>query len=405
MNKLNNRNIIHNLIIVYPLINIITCYVFNGDNMNVFSWAYCMVLCALVVINRGLKMSKKLMITFPILIITILISFLREESFTFAVGSLLFSATVLYLLLFEENKKKDAVSVDLLLNKSKLYVIIQIAYVSVLLFWVSRHGLRAGWNTWVLQGPYNYPHTLSYILLFFLIGDLLFFLKRKEKIYVILAGVSTILVFMTAVRTTLFSAVFVFLYFFRELLDKKKMKYLIIVAIVAVVAVFLAERYGLLNALFQKTKLAVTVNNSFSNGRLQIASASLRTLSNYKGNKILCYLFGTGLTELANNNNIYIGERIHAHNDFIDILVCYGIINLTLYVYAFFRSKKAYPWFVATIGLLAAANGLYMYIDCIPIIVIARLYFENGDKLGAWSMKRLFVRRKQRRYAKNIIHL
>lgn len=86
---------------------------------------------------------------------------------------------------------------------------------------------------------------------------------------------------------------------------------------------------------------------------------------------------GVGMTNLLKWNGININANIHAHNDFVDALVGFGLIGLGIYVYNFVKfCKNSFIWMMGTVGFLAYANGLFLYSDIIPILIYAKLLFS-----------------------------
>lgn len=78
-------------------------------------------------------------------------------------------------------------------------------------------------------------------------------------------------------------------------------------------------------------------------------------------------------------HGININANIHAHNDFVDALVGFGLIGLGIYVYNFVKfCKNSFIWMMGTVGFLAYVNGLFVYSDIIPILIYAKLLFSHS---------------------------
>lgn len=400
--KLSYKKILYFLLIIYPVINIIVYFIFHGNNMNIFSCVYCF---ALFILNMAATKGKVVKTDIPMIVwmlLTVILSFARESSYSFGSGSLLLVGTMIYLMLFSENARYNLIDGAIINRYEKLFLTAQIIYIGLLLIYVIQNGLTYGWGTRVLQGPYNYPHTLAYILLLFTMGDFFYFIKNRDKISLIFATVTIALILMTAVRTVILSLVVVLLYILKEFLDIKKIKNLISLIFFGLIGFYFINRYNLINALFQKTALAVQ-NNSITNGRWAILVASLNSIRTFQGDPIYAFLFGIGMSALTSNNYLTYGAAIHAHNDFVDIIVCYGVINLVIYIYLFLRfTKTGRLWFLLTIGLLAIGNGLYMYIEAVPMLYISRVLFESGKKSSYINFIKV---RRMKQHEKNSVRL
>ena len=142
------------------------------------------------------------------------------------------------------------------------------------------------------------------------------------------------------------------------------------------VCIYIAYNYGLFDALLTKSKLALE-NGSISNGRSSILISSLYALK--QGNEYVNTICGVGMTNLLKWNGININANIHAHNDFVDALVGFGLIGLGIYVYNFVKfCKNSFIWMMGTVGFLAYVNGLFVYSDIIPILIYAKLLFSHS---------------------------
>ena len=85
-----------------------------------------------------------------------------------------------------------------------------------------KNGLTAGWNTWVLQGPYNYPHTLAYLFLFMMMLDTFYFIEFRESFVILFIAVSFACIILTAVRSVLIASIIVIGYIFYRVFSRKQ---------------------------------------------------------------------------------------------------------------------------------------------------------------------------------------
>lgn len=380
--KVSLKKLLYSLICLYPLLNISICYLCDGDNMATFSAIYCCILLGIIFIDVK---RYKIQTIFIMLcgMLTIIVSYIREEVI-YSIYSILFVITMLCLNFFSELYFNIDDFGKYIAKKKEVCFVPQILFLIVLFYHYSLHGLRYGWSTSVLQGPYNYPHTLAYILLLLAMLDAFLWIRIKSKFGFILAGLNLLLLLLTAVRAALLATCFAVLYLLLRFVTAKQIKKLLLFVGIGLVVLFIAYKYGFLNGLIAKTELAIA-HSSITNGRGNIVLVSLNTLRS-DGRNGIDYFFGVGLRELLNNNYRYLGYAIHAHNDFIDVFICYGIFDLGLYMYSFHKfARKNRVWIWLCVGCLAIGNGLFMYIDAIPMLFFARLFFEtfsyNTDSL------------------------
>lgn len=377
--KYNIKNLIYWFILVYPVINIIVCYIFNGDNMNTLSLFVCFLIFISLAFRKG-KISIRLFAYIFALIVVVLLSLIREKNYIAFTSSVVFAASILMMYVYSYRYSYKEKFQNFLLKHIRAFYIVQLVYVLILAYYVFRYGLYAGWSTYVLKGPYHYPHSLAYILVFLLFGDLFIYTQKKERIAIVLSVVNMSLIIITAVRSALLVAVISFVFVFKDLFNQKKFGRTFLYAFMALIILSSMYRYGIFDSVIRKTNQAIR-HNSITNGRIQFLKTSFTALSSKNGAKPIDWLLGVGMSKLTKTNYRYWHQAIHAHNDFADALICYGIFGITIYGSSMAKfMKRNYIWLGLTVGLLAFSNGLFMYIDCIPILVYARMLFETNTK-------------------------
>ena len=364
---------IYFIILIYPFLNILISYLSQGKNMNTFSSIYCLVIIVGVIRFKS-KISRRLMYILLVIISLVILDFSREQEF---ISIILYILTICMFNIYSQNSF-DIKSFSEYINRYYIICfIIQILFLLILWRDFTVNGLYMGWGTIVLKGPYLFPHTLAYLLFLLLFLDIFLFLSKKGWISILglLMGIIMFsLVILTAVRTTLLGVFILFLFCIWISIKLKKYKAIFIFSFIIFCSISLMIDYGLFEALIDKSILAMDSNN-ITNGRDLIIKASLMSLDN--DNILWNLLFGVGFRDLIINNQYLLGEPIHAHNDFIDIFVSYGIVSLFIYCMSFYNfAKKKFVLISLTIGILAYSNGLYWYIDAIPMIIFSRLLFE-----------------------------
>lgn len=368
--KINKKKFKQQLLLWYPLLNLIVAYIFKGDMMNTFS----IIICGIIILFSYKKMlsGRVTIITIFWLLVTLLVSMFRDTKIGI-VNCITYLITIVVFMIYT---KEDVTNLKKhFLRCSREFFAMEIIFFLLLIVYVYRYGFTAGWDTYVLQGPYVYPHTLAYIMLLMLMIDCYIWMNSKNGIAIFLALICAGGVVLTAVRTVLISVVFIALYVMYKLIDYKKFKKIIFCFSLGMVTLIVAYKMGMFDIVIHKTQLALA-NSSISNGRGKIFEVSLKALSERLSAK--CLFWGVGMEVLQANNLRYMGAAIHAHNDLIDVLVCYGVPNLCIYLIQFYKfSKKELFWYIGSLGTLILFNGLFTYIDCIPILIYAKILFEN----------------------------
>lgn len=374
--KVNRLTLGFFLICIYPIINLIFCYIFSGDGMNKLSFLYCICLIFLLLKEDLLKQPSFIFILYCLLV-TITFSLFREPNVANFSQSLFYSTIVIMFFIYGTSNFDLLRFSSYLLKKRKLLLLVHLGFFLILFMHYIQNGFFSNWNTQVLSGPYNLPHTLSYLLLFMLLSAVYLWIAGKYKIMLLIAIIDAVLILLTAVRTTLLSLSIVILFILAKHLKKGSVKYILGFFILFTIFLIVSLQNGFLDALIEKTKFAAS-GGDFTNGRLKILISSLQGLVKEPGQiSFSKVLLGIGLGDLLVTNQMNLGVPIHAHNDFADVFVCYGFVNLCIYFYAFISfCRKGFLWIIFCLGILAFANGLYMYIDSIPLIIYARLLFE-----------------------------
>ncbi len=364
------------LLLWYPLLNLIVCFIFQGDGMLTFSLFVCLLLF-LLRLNK-IKITINFLLAIVILILTVLLSLLREGAATSFASSIAYATSIVIFILFsEKNTSCEKTRAYFLKNKNKFYLM-QTMFLCVLVAYVSIYGLYAGWDTHVLKGPYLYPHTLAYLLLFMEMINLYYWLKLGNMIPLFFFVICAVCILLTAVRTVLISLVVILLYVLYKICKSRKFNRLVLLMFIGCIAICAAYSLGVFDSVIDKTNQAI-FHSSITNGRGAIVEASMKALN--KGNPFLNYIFGVGMDALMANNLSILGSGIHAHNDFIDVLVCYGVINFTVYIFSFLSfAKKHTLWIFGSVGVLALFNGLFPYFDILPIIIYSRILIGDDPK-------------------------
>lgn len=368
--KISTNRINNFLLLWYPLLNLVICYSFMGDMMNTFS----LLICGTIVFTnyKNLLKRKNYMVILFWVLVTLCVSFVRDER-PGITSCMVYSITCMILIVDAETDISKIRKI--LIDHSGSFLCMQILFFLVLAVYVLQYGLTAGWDTYVLQGPYLYPHTLAYIILLMMMVDCYLWMNSKKNVVFLFIVICAGCIVLTAVRSVLIVVAITALYALHRLFDRQRFNKLLFSLLIGVTVLAVAYRMGIFEIVVHKTNLALA-NSSITNGRGDIVVSSLNAL---EGDWILVkYLFGVGMDALQANNLLYYGADIHAHNDLIDVLICHGIPNLLIYIYLLGKfSRNNIIWFAVSLGILVIFNGLFPYIDCIPILLYSKILFDN----------------------------
>lgn len=240
-----------------------------------------------------------------------------------------------------------------------------------------------------LRGPFSLPHTLAYYCL--VIYALAFIVMKREKAVVFqwlwcaVKGLAILFCLVTAVRSAVLAmAILVgFDYLLMRSFSKKSL--LFIGGILALLYVVLFTDILTNIPVIQKT-IEAAASGSISNGRERFASYALEY---YNGASEYQKAFGSSIDKIRDVMYEYTNIRIHAHNDFINILVGYGYVNFAVFLILFVRfgRKTAGIFGTLLLAVLLYFNGLYMYAgftQCIPVLAVCFSYqkLEQTEQKG-----------------------
>jgi membrane protein len=372
-------NVIYYLILTYPFVQLLIGCIFEGKNLATTSVIY-MAVIATMLLKHNKEISIRWLgallcaIAFPT--ISLLhtgnaIEFGVEISFV-----VYFCATVVLLYTYSDGQFLLEQFREFVLNRQHLVIWVNFLYLSLLGIHVMIYGLSAGWTTYVLQGPYFLPHSLAYVLLMILCLNVMLAMATKRIIYTGFSLILLGLIIMTAVRTILFNIIAIALFVLYKLIISRNIKGGIYFLISLVLFISVGIYLDIFDALIEKTAAAI-IGSDITSGRGTILIGTLLPFID-EGIPVYQWFIGAGLNEVFYNNITFMGAAIHAHNDFVDVIVSYGLITFFLYMLFMYQfSKKNVLLIFSFVFILAYSNGLFMYVDCLPILIYIRLLFES----------------------------
>ena len=337
-------NVIYYLILTYPLVQLLIGCIFEGKNLATTAVIYMIALAMMLLkYNKVVNIIwlSALLCAFLFPVISLLnignhIDFQVEISF-----AIYFCVTIVLLYVYSDGVFFLNRFREFILAHQCIVVLTNFLYLSLLGVYVMIYGLSAGWATYVLQGPYFFPHSLAYMLVMLLCLNVMLVMKTKRSIYILFSLVFLGLIMMTAVRTIILNLIVIIFFILYRLAMQKNIKGILYLGISLVVFTSLGIYLDIFDALIEKTAAAI-VGSDVTSGRGTIL---LGSLSSFLNDSVPFYqwFIGAGLNEVIHNNIMFMGAAIHAHNDFVDILVAYGLIALFFYItFMFLFSRKKF---------------------------------------------------------------
>lgn len=216
-----------------------------------------------------------------------------------------------------------------------------------------------------IQGVYEYPHIFAYITVI-IYSQLTLLDSRLVKILKIFC---IALVLTSAVRSACLVLVIIVACDFIHIKSlPKKTAYLSLGVIFGMIIISSTSILYEIPVL-QKTFTANAAGD-VTNGRGKFVEYAMRYFeSTSKSNQI----FGSSMKTVRNIMHRNTGLYIHAHNDFVNILVGYGAIALFLIILllVLVLAKTRSIAFILVLFLCMYYNGLYMYtvfVLCLPLV-------------------------------------
>lgn len=237
-------------------------------------------------------------------------------------------------------------------------------------------GLQFGWGVSIplLYGPFEYPHTLSYLLLGIYVLSSIELRLTDKKLPVYIMAICVICSMWTAVRSGLI-ALFIFIFMdFISIKDKNKKIYIIffLVVILGVLVSFTDILTN--NPLMQKTSNAAE-NGSLTNGRENFIQVLLGYFLMFETTNQR--IFGIGIPGIRQIMQSVFAMAIHAHNDAINVLVGYGLVGTAVFWSTLVNFCAKAKWGIivfAVLFVLLFTNGLFMYTCFTPSMIVLVIY-------------------------------
>lgn len=379
--KLNLENAMFNCIILYPVTHILLS-IFVPDIVNKYAILFTFVIFAYLLkhTNRG-----EMVCLFLGLSAYILYTIYRGGIFLATRSD--FYCFVLLALIFIVYSKKNVVRryYEFMKTHEKLFLKSHWLIFALILYTIIfQEGLRRsyGSSVYVLHGPYDVSHVLGYILTAVYCMDAFYQKMTGKRVFFIFKVIIVLMIIGTAARSAVLgAAIMVFCDYLLNYTPTQKMK-ILGVAVVALLSIGLFTDILVNNPLIQKT-LAAAKNGSITNGRERFSAIAMEYY--YHHTNWIEKMFGIGMIDLRKIflNNSTVGVSIHAHNEYVNMLVGYGVVGLVIYIGLQLKQSRVIidhrmrVLLQLFIFVLAYFNGFGMYTSLTPCLISIYVFLNQ----------------------------
>lgn len=225
----------------------------------------------------------------------------------------------------------------------------------------------------MLWGPFDLPHMLAYMqIVMFCFAGMLFRYNGK-KYYLIAMAVACICTMWTGVRSAFLVLFIVAVTEYLAIKSVPKKTIVMLAGLLVLTYLTFFTDVIVSNPIVQKTLSALS-KGSISNSRDDFNSYLMTLYCNQVSS--IDKIIGIGLSELRRLMSLRYGTALHAHNDFLNILLGMGIIGFLAFGVVMIKfCKKCRKWWIPLLvfSTLAFTNGLYMYtgfVVCMPVVLL-----------------------------------
>lgn len=258
-------------------------------------------------------------------------------------------------------------------NLVYLQLNIIISFIIIFLTIISGRGLENSWGVTTLMGPFGLQHALAYyLIIIFCISDFIY-KETYSKLFILFKYAAIAMIFFTAVRSATIAVLII--YIFSMLKNKKTEKeFIIMMTLISLIYIFNSNIYSII-PVFGKN-INTTFSGDISNGRFAIWNSLIKY---FKQSSIENKILGNGAAITYNINGLLYKTYIQAHNDFLNILLCYGIVDLLIYIFLLLKYVKTKSGLILLTAfiILTATNGLYLYYNFVMMIPFLLAYFQG----------------------------
>lgn len=383
--KIGLEGMVFSFILLYPLIHIILATFFP------YLLAKIVLVFLVVIFCYFIKHTSRRCFIFVCSFLCIYVFYNSINYHLFQVKHSDFYTFVLLGLVFAVYSQKKIIDkfYVYLSSRERTFLIEEIIFFIVLVYTIAfNNGLKVNFGSKipVLYGPYEVPHMLGYILIILYCLNAFFQRMSKKKVFMILKMLCTILVIWTAARSAVLGlSIIIFADFI--LIKNINRKFVILgISVIGFLYLFLFTDFIIDNPLMQKTLSAID-NGSITNGRETFSGIAMRYYN--ENTSFVEKLFGIGMNNVRTLflHTSTIRVAIHAHNDYVNALVGYGVVGLGLYIIGqIMQIKVVQDWKMKFliqlfIFILAYYNGFAMYAMFTPCLIVIYVLMNQQQYL------------------------
>ena len=336
VNETRLTRYLYRLLILFPITTVLQNAIFENLNKILFACIFCLLI-KIHYINK--KISNKEIIVCFFLILNYIYALLKTKFPLVSINDLFYMPfLVIYAMFFTEEKKY-------LINyfrKDKRYIItiIQVWTVIVAISAFLPSSYKHDWGGALYFCSFaGSVFRLAPSALMILVLIVAYFAVYKERIIILYTFVPMFCMYMGGSRTYLGIGLLTFIIIWYMYCSKPKYFYISIVPILifAILMIFHTAAADKIAATTYTSNSYLDYWATITNGRSIFWNFDLNS---FKNENIVNKLLGCGFNYVYEINLKYFNKAIWAHNDFINILLNYGVVGIVLYsysIYCFFK--------------------------------------------------------------------
>lgn len=364
-------------VLFYPFIEELFLYIGRTQGFVTFKLMYFVVILMCIWLNKSenkgiIKASSFFIVIYSVFFLIYQVCFLKEK---LSSDTLSFVFFTVFLLMASNDEFIDEMIREIICQK-RLITVASVFYLVILVLSIlDGRGITGTWGIISLSGPYSLNHDFAYTLT--VLFCLFSFLYRNKggKIYFTLKWCFALLLITTGVRSAAIGLFILICFDFKKLSRKKKIVFLLLgIALFLILAGTTDIIHN--NPLVQKNESAAATGN-VTNGRVDFWRSDIEFYLQDTG--IIEKLLGCGIGAIRTVNFQTYNMDIQAHNDFLNILIGYGLIGIIYSIYLIKKYLKHVSGLLLLfILVLALTNGFVMY-SIVFSIPILKIFFMNDN--------------------------
>lgn len=378
--KIKVSNILPNITLFYPSIYLLCSMVGLESFLSRLMWLSSLIVLVLDAskITRSNRQARFSLVY--IIVLAIINALLFGYSYVFHIDCYGYMLLLSLFSIYSNEVRLNRLKKVAFIHRNGIKLLISFYFlllISVLFLNGARMGSVWGLSLPVLYGPYSVTHNLAYQLIIMYAAASLNFRRSKKGIYLIFMIASVLCCIWTAARSGLLALAVVIL------TDYFSVRKASVKTVIAAAGLFVLLYLGLFtdfltnNPIVQKSIISAQ-GGSISNGR-ELFSAYVM---NYylTSTSFIQKLFGVSLYTIRSLLKVRWFVEIHAHNDFVNILVGFGIYGLIGFIYSLLKLVGHTPkriLFLLVLIILSWYNGLYMYVSFVPAIPVLMVFYRE----------------------------